>query len=168
MLATAIKNLGIEFKSLDAFNGLMINVPVILQEEIVRALAYLGEQCIIKIRDRGPKESWFDQTGNLRSSIGYAIYGHGRKAIESAFDVVKNGSQGATEGKRMIDELATKYAETFALVVVAGMDYADAVEAMDNKDVLATTEIWAKREVQKYLDKAKERAMRRITKLYQQ
>lgn len=160
--------MGIEFKSLDAFNGLMVDVPKILQEEIVRALAYLGEQCIIKIRDRSGEASWFDQTGNLRSSIGYAIYGEGRKVIESAFDVVKNGSQGAAEGKKIIDELATKYAETFALVVVAGMEYADAVEARDGKDVLATTEIWAKREVQKYLDRAKERAIRRITKLYQQ
>lgn len=160
--------MAIKCENFDAFNGLMVDVPKILQEEIFRALAYLGEQCIVKIRDRGPKESWFDQTGNLRSSIGYAIYGEGRKVIESAFDVVKNGSQGAVEGKRIIDELATKYAETFALVVVAGMDYADAVEARDGKDVLATTEIWAKREVQKYLDRAKERAIRRITKLYQQ
>lgn len=160
--------MGIKCDNLDAFNGLMVDVPKILQEEIVRALAYLGEQCIIKIRDRSGVDSWFDQTGNLRSSIGYAIYGEGRKVIESAFDVVKNGSKGSAEGKRIIDELATKYAETFALVVVAGMDYADAVEARDGKDVLASAEIWAKREVQKYLDRAKERAIRRITKLYQQ
>lgn len=160
--------MAIKCDNLDAFSGLMVDVPKILQEEIVRALAYLGEQCIVKIRDRSGEASWFDQTGNLRSSIGYAIYGEGRKVLESAFDVVKNGSQGAAEGKRIIDELATKYAETFALVVVAGMDYADAVEARDGKDVLASTEIWAKREVQKYLDRAKERAIRRITKLYQQ
>jgi len=160
--------MAIKCDNLNAFNGLMVDVPKILQEEIARALAYLGEQCIVKIRDRSGEASWFDQTGNLRSSIGYAIYGQGRKVIESTFDVVKNGSQGAAEGKRIIDELATKYAETFALVVVAGMDYADAVEARNGKDVLATTEIWAKREVQKYLDRAKERAIRRITKLYQQ
>ena len=146
----------------------MAEVPKILQEEIFRALAYLGEQCIRRIRDRSGEDSWFDQTGNLRSSIGYAIYGQGRKIIESTFAVVKNGSQGATEGKRMIDELASKYAETFALVVVAGMEYADLVEAMNNKDVLASTELWAKAEVQKYLDRSKTRAENRIIKLYQQ
>lgn len=146
----------------------MVDVPKILQEEIVRALAYLGEQCIIKIRDRSGEASWFDQTGNLRSSIGYAIYGEGRKLIESAFNVVKKGSDGTDQGKKMVDELASKYSETFALVVVAGMEYADFVEAMNGKDVLASTELWAKAEVQKYLDRAKTKAENRILKLYQQ
>lgn len=160
--------MGIKCENLGAFNKLMSEVPNILQEEIFRALSYLGEQCIKRIRDRSGEDSWFDRTGNLRSSIGYAIYGQGRKIIESTFAVVKNGSQGASEGKKMIDELASKYAETFALVVVAGMVYADLVEAMENKDVLASTELWAKAEVQKYLDRAKTRAENRIIKLYQQ
>lgn len=160
--------MAIKCDSLNAFNSLMADVPRILQEEIFRALSYLGEKCIIEIRDRSGEDSWFDQTGNLRSSIGYAVYGEGRKIIESAFAVVKNGSQGASEGKKMIDELASKYAETFALVVVAGMEYADFVEAMENKDVLASAELKAKAEAQKYLDNAKARAERRIIKLYQQ
>lgn len=154
--------MAIKCDSLNALECLIDDVPKILQKEILRALAYLGEQCIIKVRDRSGEDSWFDQTGNLRSSIGYAVYGHGRKVIESAFDIVKDGSQGSVEGKKMIDELASKYAETFALVVVAGMDYADMVEAMENKDVLASAELWAKREIQGYVDRAKARALRRI------
>lgn len=157
----------IKCDNLAAFNRLLESIPKILQQEIYRALAYLGEQSITRIRDRSGDDSWFDQTGNLRSSIGYAIYGEGRKIIESTFAIVKDGSQGAAEGKRMIDGLAAKYAETFALVVVAGMEYADAVEARDNKDVLATTELWAKAKVQEYLDKAKQRAENRIVKLLQ-
>ena len=43
----------------------------------VRALAYLGEQCVKKVRDRSGKESWYDQTGNLRSSVGYVIAKNG-------------------------------------------------------------------------------------------
>lgn len=143
-------------------------LPSIIEEEITRAFSYLGEQCVTRIRDRGPKESWFDQTGNLRSSIGYAVYGDGRKVIESAFDVVKGGSEGSATGRRMIDNLAAQYAETYALVVVAGMEYADAVEARDNKDVLATTYLWAKQEVRKYLDNALARAEKKILKLQQQ
>lgn len=158
----------IKCDSLNAFNELMDFIPRIFQEEIFRALAYLGEQSIARIRDRSGEDSWFDQTGNLRSSIGYAIYGDGRKIIESTFAVVKNGAQGSAEGKRMIDELASKYAETFTLVVVAGMEYADAVEARDNKDVLASTELWAKAKVQEYLDRAKEKAVRRIAQLQKQ
>lgn len=160
--------MAIKCDSLNAFTDLMDAAPRILQEEIIRALSYLGEQCIIRIRDRSGKESWFDQTGNLRSSIGYAVFEQGREVIKSAFNVVKNGAQGSADGKKMIDELASKYSETYALVVVAGMEYADYVEAMENKDVLASTELWAKQEVQRYLDRAKERAIIRITKLYQQ
>lgn len=160
--------MAIKCDSLDAFNKLMDFIPRIFQEEIFRALARLGEESITRIRDRAGEDSWYDQSGALRSSIGYAIYGEGRKIIESAFAVVKNGVQGAAEGKRMIDELALKYAETFALVVVAGMEYADAVEARDNKDVLASTELWAKAKVQEYIDRAKDRAIRRITKMQKQ
>lgn len=151
-----------------AIDEFLNSIPSILEGEIIRSFSYLGEECVKKIRDRGPKESWYDQTGNLRSSIGYAIYGEGRKIIESAFNVVKDGSQGALTGRKMIDDLASKYAETFALVVVAGMEYAELVEAMNGKDVLATTELWAKQEVQKYLDKALDRAYGKIMKLQQQ
>lgn len=158
----------IKCASLNSLERLIYDIPGILQQEILRALAYLGEQCIIKIRDRSGDDSWYDQTSNLRSSIGYAIYSEGRKVIESAFDVVKNGSEGTVEGRKMIDELASRYAETFALVVVAGMEYADLVEAMENKDVLASTELWAKREIQSYIDRAKARALRRIQKRQEQ
>lgn len=137
----------------------------IVHDEILRALSYLGEQCVIKIRDRSANESWIDQTGNLRSSIGYAIYEKGRKEIESAFKIVKTGVEGSSEGKKMIDELASSYSNTYALVVVAGMNYAEYVEAKDNKDVLASTELFARKEVAKYLSKAIKRAEAKIEKL---
>ena len=137
----------------------------IVHDEIFRALSYLGEQCVIKIRDRSANESWIDQTGNLRSSIGYAIYEKGRKEIESAFKIVKTGVEGSSEGKKMIDELASSYSNTYALVVVAGMNYAEYVEAKDNKDVLASTELFARKEVGKYLSKAIKRAEAKIEKL---
>lgn len=137
----------------------------IVREEIVNALSYLGERCVIKVRDRSEIESWIDHTGNLRSSVGYAIYERGRKEIESAFNIVKSGREGAEEGKKMIDELASLYADTYALVVIAAMNYADYVEAKDNKDVLASTELFARKEVSRYLTKAVERANKRIAKL---
>lgn len=137
----------------------------IVKDEIIRALSYLGEQCVIKTKDRTAQDSWIDQTGNLRSSVGYAIYEYGRKEIESAFSIVKNGSQGANEGRKMVDELAGLYANTYALVVLAAMNYAEYVEAKDNKDVLASTELYAKKEVSKYLTKALKRAETKIAKL---
>ena len=145
--------------------AISIQSQKILRDEIIRTLAYLGEQCVIKARDRSAEESWIDQTGNLRSSIGYAIYEDGRKEIESAFKIVKNGREGSDEGKKMIDELAGVYANTYALVVIAAMNYAEYVEAKDNKNVLASTELFARKEAGKYLTKAIIRAKERMSKL---
>lgn len=137
----------------------------VVNEEISNVLSLLGEKCVIRVRMRTGDESWFDQTGNLRSSIGYAVYNDGRKKIESMFQQILNGSEGVSEGKKMINDLAKKYSQTYALVVVAGMNYADKVEAMENKDVLASTELWAKGEVQRHLNIAKEKALIRLNKI---
>lgn len=140
-------------------------VPRIIGDEIRRSLAYIGEQSVKKARDRSSKESWIDHTGNLRSSIGYAIYEYGKKTIESAFRQVLDGAEGASEGRKMVEELAKQYSDTYALVVVAAMDYADYVEAMENKDVLASTELWARGVVDRCIAEARERAIRRINSL---
>ncbi len=126
-------------------------IPCIVEEEIARAFSYLGEQCISRIRDRTGEESWYDQTGNLRSSIGYAIYQNGNVAIESSFNQILNGAQGVNEGKKTIIELAAKYANNqYTLVILAGMEYAEYVEAMNGKDVLASMELWERRESDRY------------------
>lgn len=137
----------------------------IVYDKVVYNLSHLGLACVRRVRDRSGKESWYDQTGNLRSSIGYAIYTYGKKQIESAFESVLNGAEGSSKGKKMVEDLSGKYSDTYALVVVAAMDYADYVEAIDSKDVLASTELWAKKEVNKYLQKAMREAEQEIQKL---
>lgn len=137
----------------------------IMRGELFQELAKLGEKCVIRAKDRPEQESWYDHSGNLRSSIGYAIYDHGKNLIEGAFAPIKGGKKGQAEGQKMVDELASEYASTYALVVVAGMNYAEFVEACKNKDVLASTEIWAKSKLDEHLNKAKERAIRRINAL---
>lgn len=139
---------------------------IIIKDEIVSALSFLGEKSVAHIRKRNGRDSWFDQTGNLRSSIGYIVADHGRKQIVSAFAQVKNGVEGTSVGRRLVEELASKYTNTYALIVVAGMDYADYVEAMDNKDVLASEELWARSQIDGYLEKAKKKASKRIQNLY--
>jgi hypothetical protein len=147
------------------FDKLIKQIADIVHEEMCKALAYLGEQCEARIKDRSAEESWIDRTGNLRSSIGYGVYAKGKKYIESAFDAVFSGSFGSSQGKRYLDSLSSMYANVYALVVVAGMSYADYVEAIEGKDVLASTELWAKAEVEKYLDMAMKNAEKRISKL---
>ena len=121
----------------------------------IRALSKLGEQCVTKIRDRAGDKSWYDQTGNLRSSVGYVI-AHNKNIIQySTFNQVKQGSEGVKTGKDLAKELAKRYSNNYVLIVVAGMNYAEFVEAMDNKDVLASNELWAREQVPLMLEKLK-------------
>lgn len=71
------------------------------------------------------------------------------------FEEVNQGSEGVKTGKDLAKELAKRYSNNYVLIVVAGMNYAEFVEAMDNKDVLASTELWAREQVPLMLEKLK-------------
>ena len=121
----------------------------------IRAFSNLGEMCVIEARNRPQESSWFDQSGNLRSSVGYVIVHNGRIIKYSEFNQVKQGTDGIKEGKELAKELAKQYTSGYALIVVAGMNYAEYVEAMDNKNVLASAELLARRELPKMMMKLK-------------
>lgn len=65
----------------------------------------------------------------------------------------------------MIANLAKEYSQVYALVVVAAMNYADFVEAKENKDVLASTELWARSVVDGKLKLAVDKAVSRINQI---
>lgn len=65
----------------------------------------------------------------------------------------------------MIAELAKEYSQVYALVVVAAMNYADFVEAKEKKDVLASTELWARSVVDGKLKLAVDKAVSRINQM---
>lgn len=122
--------------------------------ESCRALAFLAEKCVNRIRDRSSEDSWIDHTGNLRSSIGYLITMDGKPITQGGFKPTEapggNGGEGQQVGAKYVSQIASRYAsEPLVLVVVAGMEYALFVEALDNKDVLADTELWARSEWKK-------------------
>lgn len=121
----------------------------------IRALSLLGEMCVIEAKDRPQESSWYDQSGNLRSSIGYVIVRDGKIVTYSEFNQVKQGSDGVKEGKELAKELAKKYTSGYALIVVAGMNYAELVEAMESKNVLASAELFARQEIPKMMAKLK-------------
>lgn len=121
----------------------------------IRALSYLGEQCVKLARDRAPELSWIDRTGNLRSSIGYIITHNGNIVQYSDFKQVKQGSEGVKTGKDFAEEIVKQFSSDYVLVVVAGMNYAEFVEARDNKDVLATPELFANKELPKMFERLK-------------
>ena len=65
----------------------------------------------------------------------------------------------------MIADLAKEYSQVYALVVVAAINYADFVEAKENKDVLASTELWARSVVDGKLKLAVDKAVSRINQI---
>lgn len=92
------------------------------------------------VRNARMTNTYKDQTGNLRSSIGYIIYRDGA-AVRRNFEAspgegTETGDVGRAEAER--------YAETvqpgmgISVVVVAGMDYAKYVEAK-GKDVITNS-----------------------------
>ena len=126
------------------------------------ALAQLVRESDTKARDRGYDVSFRDVTGNLRSSIGGAVYQHGQVFFTSSFNQVLKGSKGSAEGRKMVQSLAHQYTDAIVMVMVAGMDYADYVEAIDSKDVIESTRIWAESVVMKRLEEAKDKAVKEI------
>lgn len=167
-------------------------VASVTEHEVIRTLAYLGEQCVNRVRDRSAEESWCDQTGNLRSSIGYLILKDGVEIVDFGFDssygkpqrkskveyttkdgktvsfmatIKGGGAEGAETGRRYARSLISANSNGFVLLVVAGMEYAEIVESRDNKDVLASTELWARGQIEAYAQKAKERTEKLIERL---
>lgn len=109
------------------------------ERAIIYNFHYVGTQCINIARDLRTYE---DQTGNLRSSIGYIIVKDGVIIEESSFEQVKDGSSGVIAGRAFVESLAAKYPHGIVLIVVAGMNYAAAVEAK-SIDVLTSAELLA-------------------------
>lgn len=140
---------------LDEIHKILMKEANRVERLTIRALSYLGEQCVSRVRNRGGNKSWYDQSGNLRSSVGYVIAYNGSIIQYSDFNQIKQGSEGVTVGKKLAEELVKRYSSDYVLVIVAGMNYAEYVERKDNKDVLASTELWAIDQVPKMLEKLK-------------
>lgn len=120
-----------------------------------------------------------DQTNNLRSSIGFALYYNGALihqdfatggagtggggtvnliteggkevtlTLEPEYDI--SGQRGISNGEMLANKVAQKYLTGFVAVIVAGMDYALYVEAM-GYDVISGSVIGIRADLQQYFD----------------
>lgn len=94
---------------------------------IANVFCYVGEQCIIEARNGG---TYTDQSGNLRSSIGYAVLLNGQVVQSDCVDKIKNGDEGVSEGQKYLQSRIKKANKKgIVLIVTAGMNYAEYVEA---------------------------------------
>lgn len=102
-------------------------------------LNYVCEEAVTEARDRG---SYTDQTGNLRSSIGYVIT-DGKNVVNTGEQKqYKNGTEGLSKSKKLLEEYAERHSGDVCAHVVAGMDYADYVERIHGKTVLSPARVY--------------------------
>lgn len=127
----------------------------ILFDKIVRQLTIAGEKAVNVARSvvsaggyMGGGKPYTPQTGNLTSSIGYVITCDGQVVSQSSFNAVRDGSQGGQRGEQYAKELAAQHPQGFALILVAGMQYASYVQDR-GYDVLASGTLIAERLVNK-------------------
>lgn len=114
-------------------------------------LNYVGLEAVIEARDHG---SYTDQTGNLRSSIGAVVTVDGKVFSDDSGKMYKTGVEGVNKGKEMLKEYASKRSGDISLHVVAGMEYADYVERVHNKNVLSSARVLVDAVAQKRLEMA--------------
>lgn len=112
-----------------------------LEQAVIRTLAYCGELCLNVARSTN---SYKDQTGNLRSSIGYVVAVDGRIVNQSSFETVKKGGDGSKQGAAFAKQLVRRFPKGICLIVVAGMEYAAHVKNR-GYDVLDSSELTADR-----------------------
>ena len=130
-----------------------INLAILIQ------LRVLGEKCVNHARQIDKTIGFEDQTGNLRSSLGYVIYLNGKPVGEN-FEEVRGGNEGLEKGRKLAKEIAGDYPRGFLLVVVAGMEYAVYVEA-NNRDVLTSAEHLAEKKLPEMLKQIDDKIKRK-------
>lgn len=161
--------MGIQLKYSFDLDALGDVVTENVRKSIVSVLADVGMQCVAEARDNGNYE---DQTGNLRSSIGFAVVVDGKIVTKSGFTQVQgrgenmalvryktkagkevkfwakgksgDGSEGVRQGEQLLDKLASEHSTGICLIVAAGMSYAVYVEGR-GKNVLTSAELLAER-----------------------
>lgn len=119
-----------------------------VDRQLIESLTRVGEEAVKLAKMIPPERGFKDRTGNLRSSIGYVVLVDG-KPVNVAFAAVKGGHAGVNEGQRLALQVGSK-TEGYALVVVAGMNYAVHVESK-GRDVLTSAEKFAEKEIAKEL-----------------
>ena len=138
------------------------NANVAVENAIIEAYADTGEYVVNAIRS-GEMSDWNDDTGNLRSSVGFAVCRRGRIIKKSGFDTLLNGAEGTRKGIALVEQLAVEYARYhFVLIIVAGEEYAVYVEAVENRVVLAGGQLYVEKNITKRLQEKINQALGRI------
>lgn len=104
-----------------------------LRRALIREFSIAADEVVNAIKmdvARGGYRKYKDQTGNLTSSVGFALVEDGAIIYESEFvPLAPTAQQGADAGREYVQQLAAQYPSGITVIVVAGMNYAAYVEA---------------------------------------
>lgn len=120
----------------------------VIKKKMIERLKFVGEKFIVNARSTN---TYKDQTGNLRSSIGYVILDDGEQ-IEETFPGDK--PEGVAQGKAVAEDAMQNFPSGLVLICVAGMGYAAAVEAK-GRDVITGSSITAENDLRSTLAELK-------------
>ena len=93
-----------------------------VEQRIIWTLAMAGEKFV---NDARSTRTYKDQTGNLRSSIGYIIARDGNIIQEN----IEGKAEGMAQARKIANEVLRENNKGFILIGFAGMEYAAAVES---------------------------------------
>lgn len=125
-----------------------------LGQAILLRLQRIGETFVTNARNNG---NYKDHTGNLRSSIGYVILKDGVQLFDNTktfpqVDPTATGVlDGATQASNLLGDIAVAFPNGYVLIVVAGMEYAAAVESK-GLDVLSSSSLIAASDLKKAIE----------------
>jgi len=157
----------VEQGAMDAVTAELTKGVQNVHARIIRDLSIAGEKAVEKARlivtANGGGGSvlppYTVQTGNLVSSTGYAIVHDGQIVSMSSFQAVSgpkgDGQEGSATGKAYVKELAMRYTKGYALILVAGMEYASYVQELHHRDVLVSGSLVAEQLVREIQEKFK-------------
>lgn len=145
------KALTLDQASKDNIKAYLLDMRKRIEDAIIYNLSYVGDECLTAAR---LSTGYLDQTGNLRSSIGFIVLRDGEIVKQSTFEVVKKGQEGAEKGRKLVQQLQAEFPRGYVLVFVAGMEYAGYVADM-GRDVLDSAALLADRLVPEMLDKVR-------------
>lgn len=139
--------MGIKANGISSFDRAVDSWKVSVEDAVLYSLGVLGEKCVKEAREH---HSYTNRSGNLTSSMGYVIAKDGVVIRQQGFETVLEGSEGSAAGPVFAAGIAERYRNGYALIVVAGMNYA-AYVADKGYNVLDSAELLAEREAKKML-----------------
>ena len=154
----------VEQGTIDAVTAELTKGMQNMHYRIIRDLSKAGEEAVKKARlivTAGGGGSvlppYTVQTGNLVSSVGYAVVHDGQIVTMSSFQAVAgpngDGQEGSATGKAYVKELAMRFPQGYGLILVAGMEYASYVQELHHRDVLVSGSLVAEQLVREIQDK---------------